>query len=189
MGLSRKKITVRTKRGKTFQRSVMVKSESVSILRRHIKTAAISGFAGGALSGVTGTAAGLASMIHAHRSKWNTEMWRSDKSSEAHMMRSGGVGLVGLLGGSAVGAGVSAAVRRQSKQWQSMRADMRAHPWSGGAVALRAIHAGSSALGWTAGVVGSYKAGLAALGARKASRRGKTEGPVESEFIDLARRR
>ena len=186
-GLTRKKIKVRGKSGKTFQRSVMVKSESGQLLRRHIKTAAISGFAGGAISGLSGGAAGIGSTLWAHRSEWNTKIWRADRNSDNHKLRTGAVGAAGILAGSAVGAGAAAAVRRQSKHWKAMRSDMKSRPWSGGAFALRAVHAGASVLGWGAGVAGSLGVVHAAVHV-KVSRRHKTEGPVESEFTDLARR-
>ena len=53
MSLQRKKVTVRTKRGKVYQRSVMVKSGVKASLRKHGAYAFVNGVASGLVGGGT----------------------------------------------------------------------------------------------------------------------------------------
>lgn len=162
-GLTRKKVKVRGKNGKTFQRSVMVKSESGrmtsgQMLRKHYKTAIASGFGGGALGGVAGYAGAAIGHNIGHRVA-SKEYARNPIKGAAGAARlhatQNNVATIGNYAGMAAGLVGSAIARKKSQRYQSMAHDMQRNKGRAGAWALAGIHVGASVLGWGAGTVGS----------------------------------
>lgn len=161
-GLTRKKVKVRGKNGKTFQRSVMVKSDRMTsgqLLRKHAKTAALSGFGVGALSGVgayTGTLVGhhfgykVASREYARNPiKGPVGADRFEKT------RVQGAKIGNIVGGLS-GAVGGMLIARRSQHVQSMQRDIERNQDRPGSWGLAGIHAGSRVLGWGAGMIGAH---------------------------------
>lgn len=161
-GLTRKKVKVRGKNGKTFQRSVMVKSDRMTsgqLLRKHAKTAALSGFGVGALSGVgayTGTLVGH----HFGYKVASREYARNPIKGPAGAQRFEGTQLQGAKIGNIVG-GLSGAIggtviANRSQHVQSMQRDIERNQDRPGSWGLAGIHAGSRVLGWGAGMIAAH---------------------------------
>jgi len=124
MSLQRKKVTVRTKRGKVYQRSVMVKSGVKASLRKH-----------GAYAFVNGVASGLVGGGMAHA------------MSGYHLNRR--ITLSGAIAGSGASMITSEVLNRKTRAGRRLVRDMsRMTPW--GRAALGAVSVVGSAAGWGA---------------------------------------
>ena len=161
-GLSRKKIKVRGKNGKTFQRSVMVKSDRMTsgqLLRRHAKTAALSGFGVGALA-AAGTYAGTHVGSHFGYKAASREYAKNPIKGPAGAHRFESTQLQGAKIGNIVG-GLSGAVggmliANRNHHVQSMQRDIERNQDRPGSWGLAGIHTGSRVLGWGAGMIAAH---------------------------------
>ena len=152
-GLTRKKVKVRGKNGKTFQRSVMVKSDAAAgVVKRHWKTAAKSGFAIG-----VGTGAGMYAGAHAGHAWGHRAASKSyAKNKDSHEYRgkvNSRTRFGAYAGGIGVGVGTAVAVTRTSA-YKQMAKEARGNQQASGHLAL--IQQGASYVGGAAGALTAW---------------------------------
>ena len=129
MSLQRKKVTVRTKRGKVYQRSVMVKSGVKASLRKHGAYAFVNGVTSGLVGG------GTAHAIWAHR----------DTESGYQLNRR--ITLSGAIAGSGASMITSEVLNRKTRAGRRLVRDMsRMTLWE--RAALGAVSVVGGAAGW-----------------------------------------
>lgn len=151
-GLTRKKVRVRGKSGKTYTRNMMVKTDA--LVKRHWKTAAKTGFAIGAASG-----AGMYAGVHAGLRLGNkraSKAYEHNKDSDAYhntvrkWAKYSGYAGAGVAG---IGTGVVATRRKAYKQ---MVSDIRRDPTASGRLGL--IQTGASYVGGAVGTLSAWGA-------------------------------
>lgn len=120
--LTRKKVKVRGKNGKVYQRNMMVASQP-SLTRKHWKTALAGGFATG-LAGGAGAYAG----IHAGHSlgrKYAMRKYAKEKDVPAFHRRVEAGHQIGAIGGTLLGSVVGVTAVRRTQRHKQMMKDMQ----------------------------------------------------------------
>lgn len=160
--LTRKKVKVRGKNGKVYQRNMMVASQP-SLTRKHWKTALAGGFAAG-LAGGAGAYAG----IHAGHSlgeKYAMRKYAKEKDPRAFRRRVEAGQHRGAIGGSLLGSVVGVAAVRRTQRHKQMMKDMqreaRRDLESRHLVNLTGLQMIGSQAGTAAGMFGAHGAVLA----------------------------
>lgn len=150
-GLTRKRVKVRGKNGKTFQRSVMVRGAQPN----HMKTAAWSGLVRGLSSGVGHYAGAHAG--HAIGSRVASKQYARDKDSgKYHRTANMGSAVGGLGGMVAGGLGSHAVLKHKSSGYRAFLKEARSNPHK--VIGALAVHQAANLVGWGAGLVGSATA-------------------------------
>ncbi len=151
-GLTRKKVKVRGKNGRTFQRSVMVKSNTDSIVRQHWKTAAKAGFAIGAATGVGVYGGAMAGHAWGHRA--GSAAYAKNKNSDEYHAKVASRTKAGVYaGGLGLGVGTAVGVTR-TRAYKQMATAARSDQAAGGRLAL--IQQGASYVGGAAGALTAW---------------------------------
>lgn len=164
--LQRKKISVRAKSGRVYQRSALVRSEQPSLFRKHGMTALVSGLGVGATSGVgayignrLGARSGerAAAKTYAKNHAMNARYANAMHGAQVEIGRRMGQN-VGTIGGLVVGT-VAAS---RSRRVKSMEADLQQHVKAKRSILPALGLMGANMAGRAAGFVGgAFGAALA----------------------------
>ena len=161
-GLTRKKVKVRGKGGKVYQRSMMVASQP-SLTRKHWKTALAGGFATG-LAGGAGAYAGIFAGDNLAK-RYAMRKYAKEKDNHAFHRRVKAGHQIGTIGGSLLGSVVGVTAVRRTQRHKQMMKDMQREAKrdleSRHLVNLTGLQMIGHKAGTVAGMVGAHGAVLA----------------------------